>query len=183
MGAGLGGGSADGAFTLLAINQKFDLGLTTDELLDYALQLGSDCPFFIINQPAMGTGRGEVLVPVNLNLSNFQLVIVNPGIHIDTGWAFSQLAPLPQNALGRPPLQNILTRSVEEWKGILTNDFEKPVFTRYPQIQLIRDSFYNNGATFSSMSGSGSSVYALFYKNVKPFTHFPPHYIIKQQYL
>ncbi len=183
MGAGLGGGSADGAFTLLAINQRFGLGLTTNDLLTYALQLGSDCPFFIINQPAIATGRGERLAVVNLSLSEFQLVVVNPGIHINTGWAFSELDLFPGNKEARPPLQAVLNLRVEEWKDVLKNDFEKPVFTRYPEIQLIRDKFYANGAMYSSMSGSGSSVYALFYKNVKPFTDFPAHYIIKQQYL
>src|SRR4030095_2089246 len=95
MGAGLGGGSSDGAFALQLINQKFELGITEEQLLDYALELGSDCPFFIVNKPCFATGRGEVLEPVVVDLSAFSFLLVHPGIHINTGRAFSQLAPAP----------------------------------------------------------------------------------------
>jgi 4-diphosphocytidyl-2-C-methyl-D-erythritol kinase len=92
-GAGLGGGSADGAFTLLLLNKKINLDLNEEQLTQYALQLGSDCPFFIINKPSYATGRGENLQAIELDLSSYQIVVVNPGIHINTGWAFSQITP------------------------------------------------------------------------------------------
>ena len=93
-GSGLGGGSADGAFMLRLLNQKFDLGLSTEQLLDYALQLGSDCPFFIINKPCFATGRGEFLEPISIDLSRYKFVIANPGIHVSTAEAFSLVKAL-----------------------------------------------------------------------------------------
>src|SRR5690606_797425 len=93
MGAGLGGGSADGAFALKLLNEKFQLNLSTSKLLNYALQLGSDCPFFIINKPCIATGRGEIMEKINLTLSGYGLILINPGIHVNTGWAFTQLQP------------------------------------------------------------------------------------------
>ena len=93
MGAGLGGGSADGAFTLKLLNEKFNLQLSTASLIKYTLELGSDCPFFIINKPCYATGRGEILNPVTLDLSAYKIFIINPGIHVNTGWAFGQLSP------------------------------------------------------------------------------------------
>ena len=90
-GAGLGGGSADGAFTLILLNDKFHLQLSQQQLLNYALQLGSDCPFFIINKPCFAQQRGEILEPIQLNLSAYKLIIINPGIHVNTGWAFTQV--------------------------------------------------------------------------------------------
>ena len=90
MGAGLGGGSADAAFMLKLLNEKFNLNISTPQLLNYALELGSDCPFFIINKPCIATGRGEILEEIEVDLSAYKIVLINPGIHINTGWAFSQ---------------------------------------------------------------------------------------------
>ena len=122
-GSGLGGGSADGAFTLRLLNQKFALGLSTEQLLDYALQLGSDCPFFIINIPCVATGRGEFLEPVSVDLSGYKFVIVNPGIHLSTAEAFSLLKP----SLPSKSIKEIIQQPVETWQTELKNDFEKPV--------------------------------------------------------
>ena len=158
MGAGLGGGSADGAFTLTLLNQKFNLNLSTDQLIDYALQLGSDCPFFIINQSCYATGRGELLEKINIDLSKYKIVIVNPGIHVNTGWAFSQLTP----ALPEISIKEIITLPVSQWKSSLQNDFEKPVFEKYPVIKEIKEEFYLLGAVYAAMSGSGSTVYGIF---------------------
>ena len=127
MGAGLGGGSADGAFTLQLINNKYKLGLSTEQLIAYAAQLGSDCPFFILNQACYATGRGEMLQPVSLDLSGWHFVLVNPGIHVNTKWAFEQITPGPSGK----DLLSIIQSPVEEWKHSLSNDFEAPIAKAY----------------------------------------------------
>jgi 4-diphosphocytidyl-2-C-methyl-D-erythritol kinase len=173
MGAGLGGGSADGAFTLKILNDKFQLQLTQEQLINYALQLGSDCPFFIYNHPCFAISRGEIMEPVSVDLSNYHFVIINPKIHISTAWAFSQITPARPSAC----IKDIIRLSVNEWKNILLNDFEKPVMQQYPAIQKIKTDLYNAGATYVSMSGSGSTVYAIFEKNITPVLSFPPGYL------
>jgi 4-diphosphocytidyl-2-C-methyl-D-erythritol kinase len=178
MGAGLGGGSADGAFTLKLLNEKFQLGLTAQQLMHYALQLGSDCPFFILNQPCYATGRGEVLEPIALDLSAYQLVLVNPSIHVNTGWAFAQLelkdAP-------RPDLRTIVQQPITTWKDQLINDFEAPVCKAHPEIAAIKEELYTAGALYASMTGSGSTVFGVFEKrldiNLKVDTTYVVHKI------
>ncbi|MDQ3278808.1 MAG: 4-(cytidine 5'-diphospho)-2-C-methyl-D-erythritol kinase, partial [Bacteroidota bacterium] len=174
MGAGLGGGSADGAFALLLLDKKFNLGLSDEQLLQYALQLGSDCPFFIRNTPSFATGRGEKLEDIALDLSAYQFVLVNPGIHIPTGWAFSLLHPAD-----KPSLKSIVTAPVETWKESLTNDFEDPVSQRHPEIATIKTALYQQGALYASMTGSGSTVYGIFPKAAAPQFSFPAHYFVK----
>lgn len=175
MGAGLGGGSSDGAFTLKLLNQKFNLGLSAEQLLQYALQLGSDCPFFIINQPCFATGRGEFLQKIPLDLSAYRMVLINPGIHVPTGWAFTQLTPQA------PPksVEAIVQQPVAYWKEELTNDFEKPVFEKYPEIKKIKDTLYAAGAVYAAMSGSGSTVFGLFTSQPSLDKHFPDRYFVK----
>jgi 4-diphosphocytidyl-2-C-methyl-D-erythritol kinase len=161
VGAGLGGGSADGAFTLRLLNQLFNLDIGDEQLLQYALQLGSDCPFFIYNQPCLATGRGEQLTPFSIDLSAYKLLLINPGIHVSTGWAFSQLTPrVPEQSL-----RSIVEQPVDTWKDRLINDFEAPVFAHYPAIAAIKASLYAAGAVYAAMSGSGSTVLGLFEKN------------------
>ena len=181
MGAGLGGGSADAAFTLMLLNDKFSLQLTNNELISYALQLGSDCPFFILNKPAFATGRGENLTPVELNLNNYQVVLINPGIHINTGWAFRQLNRGSENDVIplHKSFNEIVCQPVETWKDELVNDFEPPVFQLYPQLQNISDVLYEQGAVFAAMSGSGSTMFGIFDKNDVPVFHLPPEYFIQ----
>lgn len=175
-GAGLGAGSANGAFALIALNKKFHLNLSTSQLINYSLQLGSDCPFFIINQPCFASGRGENLTELKIDLSNSKIVIVNPGIHISTPWAFSQLLPQkPQN-----PLQKSIAKPIEEWKNFITNDFEAPVFKSHPEIEAIKNCLYEKGAMFALMSGSGSTVYGIFENKTTLEFNFPQHYFIKE---
>jgi 4-diphosphocytidyl-2-C-methyl-D-erythritol kinase len=168
MGAGLGGGSADGAFALQLLNKKFNLNVSTPKLLNYAAQLGSDCPFFIINKPCYATGRGEMLEEINIDLSKYKIILINPGIHINTGWAFSQLSP----ALQEKSIKLIIHQPIETWKAELKNDFEKPVFEKYPKIKNIREALYTEGAVYAAMSGSGSTVFGILEKKiaVKRFT-------------
>jgi 4-diphosphocytidyl-2-C-methyl-D-erythritol kinase len=174
-GAGLGGGSADGAVTLTLLNRKFNLGLSTDQLLAYAAELGSDCPFFILNTPCLARGRGEILQPIKLDLSGYSFILVNPGIHVNTGWAFSQLelSGLPSS------LETIIQEPVEKWKDLLVNDFEFHVFQNFPEIASIKEELYNKGAVYASMSGSGSSVFGIFPKNQVPSFNLPQQYFTK----
>ncbi len=175
MGAGLGGGSADAVFTLQLLNKKYDLGLSDDQLQDYALSLGSDCPFFLLNKPCYATGRGEILRPVNLDLSNYSILLVNPGIHINTGVAFSLL----KDKNNRISLLDAIEQPIETWKENIYNDFEIPVFNEYPEIKELKSNLYASGALYASMSGSGSSIYAIFKKSELPTLNFPAHYFYK----
>ena len=175
-GAGLGGGSADGAFTLLLLNSQFGLGLSEAQLMEYALQLGSDCPFFIRNRPAYALGRGERLEDIPLDLSGWSIVLVNPRIHVNTGWAFSRIKPTED----RPAIKEIVSRPVQSWKGELINDFEEVVMTEHPPVRAIRDALYEQGAAFAAMSGSGSTVFGLFPKTLVFQSNFPAHYFIRQ---
>lgn len=173
MGAGLGGGSANGAFTLKLINEKFGLHLTTSQLIDYALQLGSDCPFFIINKPCYATGRGEVLEEINLDLSGYSFVIVNPGIHINTGRAFSAIsssAPGTSRLQARA-LKELILQPVETWKEALANDFEQAVFEEYPEVEHVKKYLYDQGAIYAAMSGSGSTVFGMYPRHEKMLQH------------
>lgn len=161
-GAGLGGGSADGAFTLTLLNRIFELKLSATQLTEYALRLGSDCPFFIYNSACFATGRGEIVKPVSLDLSAYSIVLINPGIHINTGWAFSQLTPQKPSQI----LIDLIKQPVSKWKNFIINDFEAPVLKQYPQVAAIKDEMYTNGALFASMTGTGSTVYGIFEKNL-----------------
>jgi 4-diphosphocytidyl-2-C-methyl-D-erythritol kinase len=176
-GAGLGGGSADGAFMLKLLNQQFNLGLSTEKLINYALQLGSDCPFFIINKPCFATGRGELLEPVNQDLSAYKFVMVNPGINVSTAWAFSQLSGICNASHS---LNQIIQQPVETWKNDLINDFEAPVLKQHPEIKTVKEKLYKAGAEYASMSGSGSTVYGIFKKEVRPAFSFPENWFVKE---
>lgn len=177
MGAGLGGGSADGAFTLTMLNQQFGLGLDEEQLIRYALLLGSDCPFFIINKACYATGRGEKLKNITVDLSAYQFVLVNPGIHVPTGWAFSQIQP----AIPAQHCHHLVQQPVETWPNVLTNDFEAPVMMAYPEILAIKEQLYKQGALYAAMTGTGSTVYGIFSKNDHPVFHFPEHYFMYRE--
>ena len=161
MGAGLGGGSADGAFTLQLLNQYCQLSLTKEQLAAYALELGSDCPFFIYNKPSLASGRGEKIEEIHLDLSMYTCVIVYPAIHISTAWAFANISPKRPSV----SLLDIIQTPVLNWKGNLHNDFEPAIIGHYPEIGKIRDELYQKGALYASLSGSGSAVYGLFEKD------------------
>lgn len=175
MGAGLGGGSADGAFTLMLLNKKFNLGLQEEKLINYALVLGSDCPFFIKNSPCIATGRGETLESIQLDLSLYKLVIIYPNTHINTAWAFSQITPCANS----PSIEKTIGQPVDEWKNSLKNDFEDAVFSQYPEIKDCKEVLYKKGALYASMTGSGSTVYGIFSKGAALSFTFPDHYFVK----
>ena len=160
-GAGLGGGSADAAFMLKLLNEKFNLGLSIESMENYASRLGADCAFFIRNAPTYAEGIGNVFSPVSLSLKGFQLWLVKPDIFVSTRDAFSQIKP------HRPerPLKETIQLPVEEWRNCMVNDFEESVFPQFPAIREIKEEMYRQGAVYASMSGSGSSVYGIFKPN------------------
>lgn len=158
MGAGLGGGSADGAFALNMLNQMAKSPLSQSVLAELALELGSDCPFFLINQTCFGKGRGEQLTSVELPVKGLYIVIVYPSIHVNTGQAFRKAQPKPSLF----DLQKVNEVPVEIWRNFVSNDFESIVFSCHPAIERIKENLYRLGAVYSSMSGSGSTVFGLF---------------------
>jgi 4-diphosphocytidyl-2-C-methyl-D-erythritol kinase len=175
MGAGLGGGSADASFMLKMLNDKFKLNLSTLQLLNYGLQLGSDCPFFIINKPCFATGRGEILEEIKVDLSAYKIVLINPGIHVNTGWAFSNITP----ALPKKSIKEIVQQPINTWKDELKNDFETPVFAAHTQVKEIKESLYQQGAIYAAMSGSGSTVFGIFEPNAGAVSLNNSNYFIK----
>ena len=179
MGAGLGGGSSDGAFTLKILNEIFGLSLQEETLADYASMLGSDCPFFIKGRPVVATGTGNVFEPITLSLEGYSLWVVNPQISVNTAEAYGQIAPkMPEN-----DIKEILHLPVDEWKNVLDNDFELTVFQRYPEIGHLKAALYEIGASYASMSGSGASVFGIFKNSIAPTTSFPDHYQVWKQTL
>ena len=162
--AGLGGGSADAAYTLLAINKLCRLGLSTAELETLAGELGSDCPFFIQSRPVLVTGRGEVLTPLTMPsaLHGKWLLVVKPPIGMSTAEAYRQVTRHPE-AEGK--LAALLERPIGEWRDLIVNDFEPVVFAHYPELVALRDRLYHHGALYAAMSGSGTALFALFADN------------------
>ncbi|HEU0226944.1 MAG TPA: 4-(cytidine 5'-diphospho)-2-C-methyl-D-erythritol kinase [Arachidicoccus soli] len=175
LGAGLGGGSADGACMLKLLNETFQLQIKEQQLKDYALLLGSDCPFFLLNKPCIASGRGELLQSVNLDLSPYFVVLIHPKIHVNTGQAFAKIKPKQPHT----SLEQIIQQPIEDWKNLLKNDFEYSVFEEHPSIRLVKEKLYQEGALYASMSGSGSSVYGLFKENPEHIKfNFPEEYFV-----
>ena len=158
VGAGLGGGSADAAFALKMMAELAELDLTDEELAELAARLGSDCAFFIYNRPMLGTGRGEILEPFDIDLSGYLVEVTVPeGIAVSTADAYRGIVPkVPET-----PLRKVLSHPVEEWKDLLVNDFETTVFAKYPRLAEIKQSLYDDGAVYAAMSGSGSALFSL----------------------
>lgn len=161
MQAGLGGGSADGAFMIRLLDERFRLNMGIAEMERYASRLGSDCAFFITAEPSFGTGRGEVLEPVQIvenNLQAFYIVIVKPAVAVSTREAFKQIVcRQPEHCC-----RDIVRQPVETWKAMLVNDFEVPAFKQHPELAAIKQQLYNLGAVYAQMSGSGSAFFGLF---------------------
>jgi 4-diphosphocytidyl-2-C-methyl-D-erythritol kinase len=158
VGAGLGGGSSDAAHLLKAINRYFGLNIDEKKLKAKALELGSDCPFFIDCDPAFASGRGEVFKPIRPVLTGYYILLINPGIEINTREAYQNCRPENPST----SLLQLIDRPITEWKELMINDFEDYAFKKFPLIGDIKNELYSSGALFSSMSGSGSSVYGIF---------------------
>ena len=159
IGAGLGGGSADAAFTLKMLKQLFDLKLRPEQLEEYARQLGSDCPFFIRNESRFCEGTGDIFTPCHLPLQDYKAHVVYPGIHVSTAEAYRGINPKKADTNLRQSLQQ---EAVDNWKTFLVNDFEQVIFPRYPELIKIKEQLYEAGALYVAMSGSGSCIYGIF---------------------
>lgn len=172
VGAGLGGGSADAAFALKMLNELCELNLTETQLAEYASRLGSDCAFFVYNRPMIGKGRGEQLTDFPLTgidygqvpadeAAVYEVQVLTPqGVAVSTADAYRGIKPMvPELAL-----EEVLAKPVEQWDGLLVNDFEMTVFDKHPELAAIKHSLYESGAVYASMSGSGSALFALYRK-------------------
>jgi 4-diphosphocytidyl-2-C-methyl-D-erythritol kinase len=167
-GAGLGGGSSDAAEILKLINRFFNLHLSTEQLKTYALELGSDCPFFLQSAPCFARGRGEILVPLLLDLSRYSFILIHPEIRIETAWAFSRIKP----ASSKFDLKENILQPVQNWIHLIHNDFEGPVFEAYPLLHSIKKRLYSSGAIYAAMTGSGSTIFGIFDKSGLPVMKF-----------
>ncbi len=169
-GAGLGGGSSDAAFTLKLLNEHFNLGLDSVQLEKYASLLGADCAFFINNKPAFASGIGDQLKPVEIDLSGYEILIVKPNVAVNTSVAYGNIKPAKPSF----SLMELNKIPLSEWKNTVLNDFEKTVFQNYPEIQNLKETLYDMGALYASMSGSGSAVYGIFRHLPTNFDKFTP---------
>lgn len=158
VGAGLGGGSSNASTILRGLNLLAGSPASDERLAELAGQLGSDCPFFLHDSPMMMEGRGELLTPVKVSLHQYYMVLLFPGINISTAEAYSNVSP----AAAERHLEQLLKAPMDQWKELLMNDFEKSVFQKYPLLEKLKHSLYSAGATYTSMSGSGSSLYGIF---------------------
>lgn len=163
IGAGLGGGSADASFFIKLMNDKFLLNLKLEQMKHYASQLGADCAFFIQNQPVFATGTGDEFEKIQLDLSKYFLVLVMPDLHVATSEAFKDIVPKP----AVKSLKDLIKGDIFSWKPSIINDFEPGIIKRYPEIGYIKDSLYQSGAIYASMSGSGASVFGIFESPLK----------------
>ena len=162
-GAGLGGGSADAAFMIKLLNEKFKLNLSIEKMEEYAAILGADCAFFIQNKPVFASGIGNIFEPIQLSLKGYYLVLVKPDIFVSTKDAFAHITPKKPTQ----SLKEIIRMPVETWRATMKNDFEESVFQKFPEIAAIKDKLYDLGAIYASMSGSGSSVFGIFREQVE----------------
>ncbi|MGF7216809.1 4-diphosphocytidyl-2-C-methyl-D-erythritol kinase [Spirosoma lacussanchae] len=158
IGAGLGGGSADAAFVLKSLNERFALNLTDDQLENYARQLGSDCAFFIRNKPVYCTEKGDVFSEIALDLTGYYLLLVYPNLAISTAEAYAGVRPHQPDVA----LRDQLLEPISTWRATIHNDFEDSLFPRYPELPAIKQQLYEAGAVYASMSGSGSTIYGIF---------------------
>ena len=157
-GAGLGGGSADAAFTLLGLNELLQLKLPKERLAAIASTVGADCSFFIYNTPMLATGIGDIFTPADIDLSDYCIAIVKPHASVSTREAYSGVTP----RLPSMPLDMALAMPVESWRDNVANDFEESIFPSHPEISEVKSMLYDLGAVYASMSGSGASVFGLF---------------------
>jgi 4-diphosphocytidyl-2-C-methyl-D-erythritol kinase len=176
MGAGLGGGSSDAAYFITALNSMFDLRLSELQQFNVAKALGSDCAFFINNQPVFANQRGDVFTDFEVDLSNYYILVVYPGIESNTKTAYEGIVPKKRQMA----LTAIVSdHKIEEWKHLLINDFEFSIFHKYPQIEKLKERLYQSGALYASLSGSGSAVYGIFSNS--PEIAFPKEYVCHLQ--
>jgi 4-diphosphocytidyl-2-C-methyl-D-erythritol kinase len=175
-GAGLGGGSSDAAFLLKSLNSLYSFGLNQEQLEVLAGRIGSDCPFFIKNNPCLVTGKGELLQEINLSLKGYFMMIVYPGIQVSTAEAYREVIPSDKS----PKLLELSREPVDQWKYLIINQFEDSVLRRYPSLAEIKKELYDMGAVYSSMTGSGSAIYGLFRSEANITRQFSDYFIFRE---
>lgn len=174
-GGGLGGGSSDAAAMLKLMNDTFSLGYTIEALHQLAVKLGADCPFFLYNKPAFASGIGDQLEAIELDLSRYFLVLVKPDCLVSTKEAYTMVSPLKPEF----SLKQVVKRPLSEWRGRMKNDFEPSVFNKFPEIYRIKETLYDMGATYASMSGSGATVFGIFESQPQIENRFVGHFLWK----
>lgn len=174
-GAGLGGGSADAAFMLKLMNEKFCLGIRDEDLEIRAGEIGADCPFFIRNKPTLAFERGDKFKEIDISLAGYKIILIKPNIHISTKEAFDGICP---SKLKAGEIERYLKEDIKEWKKYITNDFEKTVFAIYPELEQIKNKLYDMGAIYASMSGTGSTIYGLFDTEIGGTVNINDNYFI-----
>ncbi len=175
-GAGLGGGSSDAAFLLKSLNNRYSFELNQEQLEELAGRIGSDCPFFIKNNPRLVSGKGEFLQEIHLSLKGYYLILVYPGMQVSTAEAYSEIIPSNKS----PNLRELAREPVDRWKYSIINQFEDPVFRKYPPLADIRKELYDMGAVYASMTGSGSAIYGLFSSEVNIPQQFSDYFIFRE---
>jgi len=169
VGAGLGGGSSDAAYTLKMLNDYSSAGYSNEQLIGMSSKLGSDCAFFIINKPVFASGKGDQMTPVSLSLTGSTIVIIKPPVFVSTSEAYSGTTPV----VSERSLKELIQLPVSEWRDVIKNDFEKTIFMNHPEIAAIKQKMYDMGAVYASMSGSGSSVFGIFKESLNAPDAFP----------
>ncbi len=172
-GAGLGGGSADAAFTLMSLNKIFNLTLSDGELESFASSIGADCSFFIRNKPVFAKGIGDEFEVIKLDLTDYFIVIVKPDVHVNTAQAYKNVIPKQPEI----PVSEVIQKPVDEWRNFLVNDFETTVFKKHPAVKHIKEQLYDSGALYASMSGSGSAVFGIFEEKIDLSSKFGGYYV------
>ncbi len=175
-GAGLGGGSANAAYMIKLINQKFNLGMSTDQMENEVKKLGSDCAFFIENKPAFATEKGDQLSPIELDLSGYHFLLIKPNIHVSTPEAYANIQPQKPEI----SLEKLISQPIETWKSSIKNDFENSIFPNHPLLAKLKDELYEHGAIYAAMSGSGSSMFGLFKDEPKLLTQWEKYFCWKE---
>ncbi len=157
-GAGLGGGSSDATAVARILNSMFALGLDDEGIARRVKRLGADCPFFAYNRPMTARGIGDVLSPVEVDLRGKTMVVVKPDVSVPTAAAYAGVTP----KMPATDIAALIAMPVEKWKDSLVNDFEASIFPQHPQLAALKQSLYDAGALYASMSGSGSAIFGIF---------------------
>lgn len=173
-GAGLGGGSSDAAFMLKVLNELFELHISNEKLKEYASQLGADCTFFIDNSASYATGIGTTLQPINLSLKGYSILLVKPDVFVSTQDAYACVKP----TMPETDLIELIKNPITTWRELIKNDFETSIFKLHPSLKNIKEKFYEMGAEYASMSGSGSTIYGLFKELPEINDEFDPHFVV-----